>query len=91
MNPRTEDRHLPRGTLSVAAVAAFVIVVLTMGAVRHFVPSFHDFKAPPAAEMPGPDAESGLQTSDPPSVNSRLNPGYEGAKRRALNTWAEAL
>jgi ABC-type uncharacterized transport system permease subunit len=44
--------------MNLAAVAAFVVVVLTMGAVRHFVPSFHDFKAPPAAVAPAPEVES---------------------------------
>jgi len=30
--------------MNVMAVAAFVLVVMTMGVIRHFVPSFHDFK-----------------------------------------------
>jgi HemX protein len=35
--------------MNVIAVTAFVVIVLAMGAVRHFVPSFHDFRDRPAA------------------------------------------
>ncbi|MCP4573897.1 MAG: cytochrome c biogenesis protein CcsA [bacterium] len=48
--------------MNLLAVAAFLAVVLTMGVVRHFVPSFHDFQEPPAAEAPTPAVESRLGT-----------------------------
>lgn len=51
--------------MNVLAVAAFVIVVLTMGAVRHFVPSFHDFQPVQSAETPAPQVESRLEIDDP--------------------------
>lgn len=48
--------------MNVMAVAAFMAVVVTMGVVRHFVPSFHDFRPTRAAETPAPEVESRLQT-----------------------------
>jgi ABC-type uncharacterized transport system permease subunit len=42
--------------MNVMAVTAFVVVVVTMGLVRHFVPSFHDFRQHQShAAAPHPD------------------------------------
>jgi ABC-type uncharacterized transport system permease subunit len=49
--------------MNLLAVAAFVIVVVAMGAVRHFVPSFHDFRPVHATETSAPDRESRLETT----------------------------
>lgn len=49
--------------MNLLAVMAFLTVVLTMGAVRHFMPSFHDFRPEPAAEAPAPGTESRLQVT----------------------------
>jgi len=47
--------------MNVAAVTAFIVVVLTMGVVRHFVSSFHDFQPTGAAEATAPGTEARLQ------------------------------
>ena len=46
--------------MNIMAVAAFTIILVSMGVIRHFIPSFHDFKDRQAAEAPAPDVESML-------------------------------
>ncbi len=46
--------------MNVLAVAAFTIIVVTIGVIRHFVPSFHDFRYRQVEETSAPDMESRL-------------------------------
>ena len=50
--------------MNVMAVSAFVMILVAMGVVRHFVPSFHDFKDRQAAEVPATETESMLALPD---------------------------
>lgn len=48
--------------MNVLAVSAFMLILVAMGFIRHFVPSFHDFKDRQAAEAPAvPAVESRLE------------------------------
>ena len=51
--------------MNVMAVMAFVIIVLAMGVIRHFVPSFHDFLDRQATEASAPP-DTGAYLDVPP-------------------------
>jgi ABC-type uncharacterized transport system permease subunit len=50
--------------MNVLAVSAFVMILFAMGFIRHFVPSFHDFRDRQAAETPAPP-DDGARLSVP--------------------------
>lgn len=56
--------------MNVIAVTAFVIIVLAMGVIRHFVPSFHDFRDRPAVAAPAASRTEAYGLAIPPGAAS---------------------